>query len=246
MIPAFDHFFIGDVLDMHDHQLKVDISKTTPKPSQFSNKFFLKRKNPKTQGGMEKVVSKILTGVVFLTHVKQIFPTAILLGFFFGAGHGSSKMHVPENRNTAGTSQNLAASSPGLAGTLLQPRGTSLEPCRPCWNLAGTSPGLAGTLLEFCWNVAGVAGALAGASLEPCCNLAEPRWNLAGLAGTLLEHGGALLEFAGAWNLAGTMWLDPLADTLCEEPLHVWTPFLFLWYFLLCLVVPGCDIGSLA
>ena len=200
---------------------------------------------------MEKVVSKILIGVVFLTHVKQIFPTAILLGFFFGAGHGSSKMHVPENRNTAGTSQNLAASSPGLAGTLLQPRGTSLEPCWPCWNLAGTSPGLAGTLLEFCWNVAGVAGALAGASLEPClksagtCLKNKPccKWNL---PGTLVEHGGALLEFAGAWNLAGTMWLDPLADTLCEEPLHVWTPFLFLWYFLLCLVVPGCDIGSLA
>jgi hypothetical protein len=114
---------------------------------------------------MEKVVSKILTGVVFLTHVKQIFPTAILLGFFFGAGHGSSKMHVPENRNTAGTSQNLAASSPGLAGTLLQPR----------WNLAG----LAGTLLEPrrallepCWNFAGMSLVL----LEP---LLEPRWNLA-------------------------------------------------------------------
>jgi exosome complex RNA-binding protein Rrp4 len=58
MIPAFDHFFIGDVQDMHNHQLKVDISKTTPKPSQFSNKFFLKRKIQRPKAAWKKLFQK--------------------------------------------------------------------------------------------------------------------------------------------------------------------------------------------
>ena len=78
--------------------------------------------------------------------------------------------------------------------------------------LAGPSqePGF-GLLLDLCWYVSGVAGTLARASLEicqsppgkkPCCKWNLP-WNV----------GGAPLELARKWNMAGTLWLDPLPET---------------------------------
>ena len=76
-----------------------------------------------------------------------------------GPGSGGRKMHAPKNRNSLGTSWNLA--------------GTFLE---PCWNLAGT-------VLEHCWNCAGtVLWNLAGTvqSWNLAGTLLEPHWNHVG------------------------------------------------------------------
>ena len=100
--------------------------------------------------------------------------------------------------------------------------GTSLE---PRWNPAGT-------LLEpRCWN-------LAGMSLECCWNLARASLeNCGNLAGTLLELCLNLLKpLKPRWN--------PVAGTPGWN-IFLGTVFLFI-LFLALLIVPGCDVGSLA
>jgi len=140
-----------------------------------------------------------------------------------GAGSGASKMQDPENWNTAGTSLEPRWNP---AGTLLEPR---------CWNLAGMSLecrwNVGGTLLEPRWKI---AGTFWNTLLECCWNVAgtllEPRWSLAGK----LRKSETLLE--PRWN--------PVAGTPGWN-IFLGTVFLFI-LFLALLIVPGCDVGSLA
>ena len=195
MIPAFDHFFIGDVLDMHNHQLKVDISKTTPKPSQFSNKFFFKKKKSKDPRRHGKSCFKNLNWGSVLNSCQTNIPNSNSVGFLLWGG--------------AWFQQNACSGKPEHCWNLA-------EPCcflaGPCWNLAATSRNLAGTLpalLEPCWNLAGPCWNLVGILLECrwCCW--SPCWSL---AGTLLEirwnlpQKQTLLQVEPSWNLGGAWW----------------------------------------
>ena len=86
---------------------------------------------------MWKAVAVAFTRAVYERKLCLLVPNSHSVGFQSLGGSGASKMHEPQNRNTAGTSLeprwNLPATLLELCWNLVRP-----EPCR---NLAGTVSG---------------------------------------------------------------------------------------------------------